>query len=714
MPILPLDCSTETIIASTVDGNYTYVGYASDDSGSDFSTNFVDGTHEYIAVVTSETEIVSFSASNCTGKWAPLGIPAATVVTNFTYVAYADEQDGTGYTETYDDTKRFIAILYSEVEIPDVSRDATDFAGTWMKIERDGNTFTYNNPLIYDTQEYGDQTYLSLVSTTWAPRCFYYHGTYRRFYFTTYSNRWNTIDFISPTYTPKSNGVVNKNYISYYDLDSRSISNLIEVPINDTAAESIDRHNVAVLVVADDGHIIVAQEEMPTGYHNSYFKIFRSILPEEIEDPTTPAGFHFTEVAELGSSVDSEYMIAYPNLCLGPNSGELFFIARREDATLDHDWDVIYKSINNGANWTDLSGNANLASNILNCDIAGGTGNPTDWYAYPRVIPCERSNGICLLVSTNEGPGTDGYTYLGGQLAANRYKGIYFLQSYDGITWNNIERFIEGTGGYSKNIVTSGYITATQLTTNFKVDDVLDSEEQSLFAVGAAVGTDKIPVIVAINWDRWYKSVSPDYIGKMNIANSLSTYYYNTTTNLWVNTDISNLYSDKTSTVGVEPLLFDFASSFVNYGEGIWDIGMKRLTYAENIEEPTYAAISSDANRYCGLMYEIVTTAPNTFGEGLIIGDIVTVGASTGSCDGSNTLKYVPSEFAIYRTRDWGVSYQLVNEPYRMPSSTYTGCTNSFNYLDSKNLMVMFAVNRMAVAGTVTHSDYVYYSSEID
>lgn len=708
MPILPLDCSTDTIIASTVDGNYTYVGYASDDSGSDFSTNFVDGTHEYIAVVTSETEIVSFSASNCTGKWAPLGIPAATVVTNFTYVAYADEQDGTGYTETYDDTKRFIAILYSEVEIPDASRDATDFAGIWMKIERDGNTFTYNNPLIYDTQRYGDYTYLSLSSTTWAPKCFYYHGTYRRFYFTTYSNHKYASGAAS------SHGY-NKNYISYYDLDSRSISNLIEVPISAAASTSTDRHNVSILIVADDGHIIVVQEDLdqsPGGggtAHNSSFEIYRSVLAEEIEDPSTPAGFHFTKVTEVGLSVDDTYWISYPSICLGPNSGELFLMARAQYITTGyHDYTIIYKSIDNGVIWKDLSGSTNLGTIVSNCDITG----PDDWYSYSRMIPCERANGICLVINTNEGP--DGNTYLGGETAANRYKGIYFLQSYDGITWNNVERFIEGTGGYSKNIVTSGHITATQLTTNFKVDDVLDSDEQSLFVVGAAVGTDKIPVLVAVNWDRWESSDSPDYIGKMNMGNSLSTYYYNTTTNLWVNTDISDLYSDKTSTIGVEPLLFDFASSFVNYGEGMWDIGMKRLTYAETLEEPTYSAISSDSNRYDGLMYEIVTTAANNFGEGLIIGDIVAVGASTASCDGSNTLKYVPSEFAIYRTRDWGISYQLVNEPYRMPSSTYTGCTNSFNYLDSKNLMVMFAVNRMAVAGTVTHSDYVYYSSEID
>jgi hypothetical protein len=683
-----LNCSTEGIITGTVDGNYTYVRFATDTAGSGLSSTFNSTVHNYTATITSEVEITNPSASDFTGKWVP-------IQKSYTYVAFADEQDGTGFTETYSDDLRFFAVLYSTTEIP--TRTSSNFTGLWMKVARDGDTFDYINPRIYNTQEYADYTALSLASTM-GPHCFYYHGTYRRFYFTVYSN--------SVIADGTAHGsVLNDNYVAYYDVDTQSVSNLVKVPAYANASASTDRHNIASLIVADDDHVIIAVETLsPSWVHNTSIKIYKSTLPEEIEDPATPGTFYFTEMTEVGLSVDATYGISYPNLCLGPNDGELFMFVRGQvAATYYHNVVIAYKSIDNGDTWTSLEDVEDYGTMIADCDIGG----PEDWYFYIRICPCKREHGICLVGVPNEGP--DGSTYVGGQDAENRYKRILFMQSYDGITWNNVERFIEGTGGYSKNVVTGGYISPAQ-NTNFIVVDLTAEQNTSIYPIGMGVGPDKVPVIIGHNWNRY----TDNYINKRNVVNSISSFYYNTTTNLWVETDISSIFEDKSSTIGVEKLLIDTYGIFVNYGEGIWDIGMKRMTYAEGLEEPTYAIIS-DGSEVHGLVYKIAAIAtPNHFGTGNVQYDFVSILYSTPASDGTNTLQYVPSEYVIYRTRDWGVSYQLINEPYRIPTSDLCASTINTNYLDSKNLMAMFAVNRIGETSSVTHSDMVYYTSEID
>jgi hypothetical protein len=70
----------ERFLGTGVAGNYTYVAYASDSSGSDFSTTYNSSVHSYIAVLTSDDSIANPIATDFLGKWA--AINDASVITS--------------------------------------------------------------------------------------------------------------------------------------------------------------------------------------------------------------------------------------------------------------------------------------------------------------------------------------------------------------------------------------------------------------------------------------------------------------------------------------------------------------------------------------------------------------------------------------------------------------------------------------------------------
>lgn len=108
-------------------GNWVYVAYASDASGTDFTLTF-DADLDYVAILVSDIAIPSPTASNFTGLWknykGPTGTPGS-----YMYVAYASDDQGTGFTLTFDPALNYIAVLRSDTEIPAPS--ASDFAGLW-------------------------------------------------------------------------------------------------------------------------------------------------------------------------------------------------------------------------------------------------------------------------------------------------------------------------------------------------------------------------------------------------------------------------------------------------------------------------------------------------------------------------------------------------------------------------------------------------------
>lgn len=132
------------------DSAYVYIAYASDASGTGFTTTF-NAALDYIAVKATTTEITTPQASDFTGLWknykgatGAQGIQGETGLTGATgadgadgtdgvnayvYIAYASDNSGTGFTTTFDANLDYVAIKTTTTEI--VTPQASDFTGLW-------------------------------------------------------------------------------------------------------------------------------------------------------------------------------------------------------------------------------------------------------------------------------------------------------------------------------------------------------------------------------------------------------------------------------------------------------------------------------------------------------------------------------------------------------------------------------------------------------
>jgi hypothetical protein len=160
---------------------YVYVAYASDDSGTGFTTTF-NSSLDYIAILPTDTEIVSPQASDFTGLWknykgatgdagatgeagpagadgqdgapgAPgdPGADGADGASAYVYIAYASDASGTGFTTTFDADLDYIAVLASTSEI--TSPQASDFTGLWKNYQGADGATTAAEVSIADTAE---------------------------------------------------------------------------------------------------------------------------------------------------------------------------------------------------------------------------------------------------------------------------------------------------------------------------------------------------------------------------------------------------------------------------------------------------------------------------------------------------------------------------------------------------------------------------------
>lgn len=132
------------------DSAYVYIAYASDASGTGFTTTF-NAALDYIAVKATTTEITTPQASDFTGLWknykgatgaqgiqGEIGLTGAAGadgtdgtdgVNAYVYIAYASDNSGTGFTTTFDANLDYVAIKTTTTEI--VTPQASDFTGLW-------------------------------------------------------------------------------------------------------------------------------------------------------------------------------------------------------------------------------------------------------------------------------------------------------------------------------------------------------------------------------------------------------------------------------------------------------------------------------------------------------------------------------------------------------------------------------------------------------
>lgn len=144
--ILPLRPPIELIGDKGDDGadgasSFTYIGYASDDSGTDFSLTPI-ASSTYIAVLNTDTEIPSPVVGDFAGLWNKYvgadgvigsdgadGADGTDGESAYVYIAYASDDSGTDFTNVFDADLSYIAILSTEEEI--VYPEASDFTGLW-------------------------------------------------------------------------------------------------------------------------------------------------------------------------------------------------------------------------------------------------------------------------------------------------------------------------------------------------------------------------------------------------------------------------------------------------------------------------------------------------------------------------------------------------------------------------------------------------------
>lgn len=122
--------------AAGADGEsaYLYVGYAEDDSGTGYSTSPAGKT--YIAFKVSNIPLTVTSAT-FTGLWRKFvgengaaGEAGSSGSSSYTFQAWADADDGTGYTLTFDSSKKYTAFLIKD---NDTEPEQSDFDGKWVK-----------------------------------------------------------------------------------------------------------------------------------------------------------------------------------------------------------------------------------------------------------------------------------------------------------------------------------------------------------------------------------------------------------------------------------------------------------------------------------------------------------------------------------------------------------------------------------------------------
>jgi hypothetical protein len=126
---------------------FVYIAYADDAIGTGF-TNIFNSSKNFIAILPTNVEIPSPIASDFDGLWknykgdtgeqgesgeqgdtGSQGNPGDDGANAYVYIAYSDASDGTGFTNIFNSSKNYIAILATDTEI--ISPIVSDFAGLW-------------------------------------------------------------------------------------------------------------------------------------------------------------------------------------------------------------------------------------------------------------------------------------------------------------------------------------------------------------------------------------------------------------------------------------------------------------------------------------------------------------------------------------------------------------------------------------------------------
>ena len=333
---------------------------------------------------------------------------------------------------------------------------------------------------------------LAIGGGTMYNTCWFYSGKYNRTYF---------------SYIESGGAEAIESFIFYYDHDSNAFSSNYSFGIPRIDAD--DSHSYPVIIANNEGNIVSVREELQTASnHNSPFLIRITDNPEDLSA--------YTEYTKL-----NDYH-SYPNLQI-LSDGTLFITARYGNASSDHYRRCLYKSTDGGYNWKDLNDNA--GSNTVYAHFGS---SPAFW-AYGQRISNANRHGLFDIINLRQEAGT---------WLAN--PNSYFLYSPDGDTWGNIKYFETGhREGFSKNVKTSGYLTKSELDTNFIVDgDGTTGHNQRVIRSATVSFNNHIYLVM----EYGYKTDATT-----TVITARNFMYYNLDTSSWVSVPMDdvglNLYS---------------------------------------------------------------------------------------------------------------------------------------------------------------------------
>jgi|GEM_PF-2883123 len=321
---------------------------------------------------------------------------------------------------------------------------------------------------VYDTSERGHRNATAGMLVT--PVAFYYEGTYRKTYLVWFTDESGNIE----------------NRVMEYNHDTNQISG----DYGTGAASGDDAHARGAIIVADDGHILVAHEALP---HNSNMLFKRSNNAEDVSGGFTQA-----------DSVTGSF--AYPTLIKEPG-GDLYCVARniRDDI-------AVLKSTDHGQTWTYLRDIVDFGS--------------SNYWAYHIGVIQKKDDAYIHII---------GWLRDDTYAAQYSYTHIYDIRTAvgDWDTWENVD------GSWSKTVSSSGTLNLTDIDTHcvVKKEEVSGALLMATAASMAPTGRMFITIkqgqdtVAGWEWDEFYLS------------------YYNSSTGLWVHNSLP-MFSTHTDVEG--------------------------------------------------------------------------------------------------------------------------------------------------------------------
>lgn len=235
----------------------------------------------------------------------------------------------------------------------------------------------------------------------------------------------------------------NSMIFAYYHLTGAVSDNYLCV---EGFANGQDDHASPVVIVADDGHIIVAREKLlsanPATGHNSAIYICRSDHPEDETSWVNALAHDADYFSIIGDDINNR--LAYPNMAKLLN-GDLFIWARDIVHKIR-----IFKSTDNGISWDGFG--TGEANGLVVYDPPAAT-----YMCYESQIRDRVSDKLHMIIYPHD-------------TATGTWVSLYYLWSYDGITWRNV------ADTWNKNIVTAGAITDVEAQANLLVFNAVAPE----------------------------------------------------------------------------------------------------------------------------------------------------------------------------------------------------------------------------------------------